>query len=703
MSVRVGIDIGGTFTDVVVHDGKTGKLLVGKYLTTPKDPSVSALNGLHDMLNRAGTDLSHVTQLLHATTIASNTVIERTVEEGVGLIITKGFGDYMQIGRQRKPDLYDLSLAKAKPLLPRDFIFEINERIDFDGSIVKPLQEEEIRQIARELVKRKVNSVGVCLIFSFINPEHERLVGRIIKEEAPGIRVSLSCDVCPVWREHERMNTTAANAYIAGAVSSYLERMKSGLISGGYSGMLYMLQSNGGLTAGEALFKRPIWLLESGPAGGAMAASFFGRLMKQGNLLSFDMGGTTAKGCMIIDYKPTMRSEIEVDRHAMRPASGLTLSIPSIDMIEIGAGGGSIAQTSLGVIKVGPRSASADPGPICYSNGGTEVTVTDADLVLGYLSPDYFLGGEMKLDRDAALKGIQEKIAIPLGISVSEAAWGIHHTVNTNMELALRVISLERGYDPKDCTFIGSGGAGPVHGARLAKALGIPQAVFPPAAGVASAMGLLVSEARFDFGHTKMIEINDEISTEAVDAINQLYDEMAAEGINMVKETKLSTSATMTKSVDMRYRGQGYDVPVTILERELTAGDGVLLKKLFNERYLKEYGYTNTDQRCEAVTWRLSCSAGLPDVKIQELKNSVATVSDAMKGMRKVYFPEYKDYIDCDVYDRYMLPPGAVITGPAVVEERESTAVILPGHTGQVDKWGNLVISLKEWEGDLRL
>ncbi|MFQ5997168.1 MAG: hydantoinase/oxoprolinase family protein [Dehalococcoidales bacterium] len=692
MANRAAIDIGGTFTDVVVQD-EGGRLHVGKYLTTP-DPSVNALHGLRDTVRKMGIGLGDLTQVLHGTTVASNTVIQRTVTSGVGLIVTKGFGDYLQIGRQKKPDLFNLELRKSNPLLPRNVIFEVTERMDYDGSTVVPLNEDEVRQVARELVSRGIKSVGVCFLHSFTNPEHERRAGRIIQEEAPEAMISLSCDVCPVWREYERMNTVAANAYILMVVKDYLERMAKELRDGGYKGLLYMLQSNGGLAVGEGLLKRPIWLLESGPAGGVMAAIFFGKLSGYGNLLAFDMGGTTAKGCTVVDYKPNTRSEIEVDRHAMKPASGLSLSIPSIDMIEVGAGGGSIAEPRVGIITVGPRSAGANPGPICYRLGGTEVTVTDANLLLGYLSADYFLGGEMKLDREAAIKGLEEKIAKPLGIGITEAAWGIHNTVNTNMELALRVVSLQRGFDPADFTFIATGGAGPAHGARLAKALGMPRILFPPAAGVASAVGLLASEARFDLGRTWVTVFDGNLRSEVVDTINGIYDEMEAEGTKLLQECKAGTDFTMTRSADMRYRMQGYDVPVMLPSRRLTVADGPMLKDLFEESYFKMYGYTNPDVPFEGVTWRVSCGAGMPEVKIEKLKKTVASVAEAIKGRRKVYFPEYNGYEDCRVYDRYLLFPGATIEGPAIVEERESTAVILPGDVGQVDDWGNILVTL---------
>ena len=693
MANRAAIDIGGTFTDVVVQDER-GRLLAGKYLTTP-DPSINALNGLRDTVRKVGIGLGDLSQVLHGTTVASNTVIQRTVTSGVGLIVTKGFGDYLQIGRQRKPDLFNLELRKSNPLLPRNVIFEVTERMDYDGSIVVPLNEDEVRQIAGELASRGIKSVGVCFLHSFTNPEHERKAGRIIQEEAPDVMISLSCDVCPVWREYERMNTVAANAYILMVVKDYLERMAKELRDGGYEGLLYMLQSNGGLAVGEGLLKRPIWLLESGPAGGVMAAIFFGGLSGYGNLLAFDMGGTTAKGCTVVDYKPIIRSEIEVDRRAMKPASGLSLSIPSIDMIEIGAGGGSIAQPRLGIITVGPRSAGANPGPICYNLGGTEVTVTDANLLLGYLSADYFLGGEMKLDKDAAIKGLEEKIAKPLGIDITEAAWGIHNTVNTNMELALRVISLQRGFDPADFTFIATGGAGPAHGARLAKALGMPRILFPPAAGVASAVGLLASEARFDLGRTWVTVFDGNLRPEVVDTINGIYDEMEAEGIKLLQECKVGSNFTMTRSADMRYRMQGYDVPVILPSRRLTVDDGPMLRNLFEESYFKMYGYTNPDVPFEGVTWRISCSAGMPEVKIEKLKKTIASVEEAIKRRRKVYFPEYNGYEDCNVYDRYLLFPGATIEGPAIVEERESTVVILPGDVGQVDDWGNILVTLR--------
>jgi len=691
MAWRIGVDIGGTFTDFALQNEETGELVIGKRLTTPRDPSIAALEGVNDLLRRQGIGLADVSQVLHGTTLASNLIVERKGPK-TGLIVTRGFGDLLEIRRQKRWDLFDLSVDKPKPLVPRWLVFEVNERLAYDGSVVTPLDEAEVREVTGELVKQGVTSVGSCLLHSYRNPEHEIAVARIIEDEAPGLLVSLSSEVSPVWREYERASTTAANAYVMTAVRDYLRRMDRQLKEGGYEGDLFIMQSSGGLALAGIMEKFPVRMLESGPAAGALAAGFYGDLVNQRDLICFDMGGTTAKACVIQQGNPATKGELEVDKIGLKPGSGITMTVPSIDMIEVGAGGGSIARVGLGVVSVGPDSAGAEPGPVCYGLGGTEPTVTDADLVLGYLNPDYFAGGSMKLDREGAFKAVEEKIARPLGISVTEAAWGIHQVVNLNMENATRAVTLEQGHDPRMFTFIAFGGAGPAHGARLAKSLKCPRVLFPASAGVASAIGLLVAQVRFDLARTTHLLLDD---AGVLETINAIYADLETEAAQLLRESRAEGDFGMVRSADMRYSGQGAEVTTPLPAGKPDANQFMPLKLAFHEAYQRGYGYSNPDDLIEGITWRLAAYATTPRPRPERFGKSVAGVAEAVKETRQVYFPEHKGYVDCDTYDRYKLFPGAVVSGPAVIEERESTVVILPQDTATVDDWGNLMVSLE--------
>jgi len=690
MAWRLGVDVGGTFTDFALQNEQTGELVITKRLSTSKDPSEAVLDGLHDLLKQHGIGLADISQIVHGTTVASNVVLERK-GAGIALITTKGFKAVLQVGRQRKLDLYDYRQTPTPPLLSQRLVFEATERIDYDGSVYIPLDEEEVRKLAGQLVKLGIESAAVCFLHSYRNPEHEKKAAAVIREEAPEMMISLSSEVCPVWREYERTSTVVANAYVMTVVRRYMKRLAETLGNEGYDGSLYIVQSNGGLAAVDTVMQYPVRMLESGPAAGALAAQFYGKLMGEENLFSFDMGGTTAKSAVINRGQPTMRSEIEVDKLGLKAASGITIAIPSIDLVEIGAGGGSIARVSLGTIVVGPESAGADPGPICYGRGGTEPTVTDADVVLGYVNPDYFAGGAMELDKEAAIQGITDKIAKPLGIDVTEASWGIHRMVNLNMERGQRAVSIEKGYDPRLYTFIATGGAGPVHGMRVAKGLGCRRVLFPAAAGVASAIGLLVADVRFDIVRTTLLPL-DETSLESM---NKIYEDLEAEGIQLLKASKVSGDFRVARTADMRYVKQGYELATPLPRKKLVADDIPRIRQAYDEVYALNFGYSDPDQSVEGVTWLISASHPAPSVNLKRFERGAGRAEEALKQMRKVYFPEYNGYVDCNIYDHYRLMPGAVITGPAVVEERESTTVITPGDVAQVDELGNLLVTLK--------
>jgi N-methylhydantoinase A len=686
VSYRVGFDVGGTFTDFVLH-ASTGELHTAKRLTTYPDPSEACLAGLDDLVRRAGVSWGELAQAVHGTTLGSNLVIERKAR-GIGLLTTRGFRDVLVIGREKRYQVYDLQIEKPAPLIPRRMIGEVTERVLADGSIRDPLDEDDARRAIRALVARGVTSLAVCFLHAYLNPVHERRLAELVAEEAPGVAVTLSHEVSPTFREYERTSTTVVNAYVMSAVTAYLQSLQGALRERGYRGRLFVMQSSGGVATADAMERYPVRMIESGPAAGALMAAVYGELTGQKDLIAFDMGGTTAKLCLIENGRPSTTTAFELHRVNNAPGSGLPMNIQAIDLVEIGAGGGSIATARLGVIAVGPESASSTPGPVCYGRGGTEPTVTDANLVLGYLNPQRFAGGAMTLDAAGAARALDRALARPIGLTVEEAAWGVHAIVNTNMELATRVVSIERGRDPRDLTFVAFGGSGPVHGCRIAQALGIPRVILPAAAGVTAAIGLLAAEVRFDVARTYVRRL------EALDAaaVTAMYEEMAAQATEVVRQSAVTAQIMLVRAADARYVGQGYELTVPVPAGRLDAAALASVRARFDEIYAARYGYAAPDEPIEIVTWKLSAVGGAPRVSLA--KAPVTSDRDPRTGARAAYFPECGGFVETPVYDRYALTPGTAITGPAIVEERESTTVLPPGAAAVVDAHANLIVTL---------
>jgi N-methylhydantoinase A len=693
MAFRVGIDVGGTFTDFALTDDANGVLRMGKVLTTPEDPSLGVLQGLDAMAADAGVAVADIAEAVHATTIATNTVIQRN-GPATALLTTEGFRDVLLIGRQKRWELYDNFIDKPLHVIRRRHIWEVPERMTFDGKVLLTLDEEAVRAAARAMVAAGIKAVSVCFLHSYANDAHERRAGEILAEEAPSLSIALSSQVSPVYREYERASTTALNAYLMPAVSSYVRLLQEGLADRGYRRPLFIMQSNGGVATPDVVQQFPIRIIESGPAAGVLTAMRYAEAAGTDNLLSFDMGGTTAKVCLIESGVPSLTGQFEVDMVKLKKNSGLPINIPAIDLVEIGSGGGSIARVEMGAIAVGPESASSVPGPICYGRGGTKPTVTDADLVLGYLNPDYFLGGEMKLDLDGAAKGIERVIGAPLGIDVVQAAWGIHEIVTAQMAQAARVVTVGRGKDPRHFAFIPFGGAGPVHGARLARMLGCPRIVFATGAGVKSAIGLLVAEASFDLARTSIMGVD----AEAISGIAKVFGDLEVQGREQLAACGISGEAGIRRSADMRFVGQGYEINVPLDGRELT--DTKKLRQAFFDAYGEAYGdrAVNPDDRVEIVHFRLTATAPTRKARKDAPAARSAGLDRAVKGERPVYFPETDGYAKTPVYDRYLLGPGDRIHGPAIIEERESTAVILPQSVATVDDEGNIVVDLEATE-----
>ena len=687
---RVGIDIGGTFTDMLLV-GEDGSAVISKTLTTPGDPSLAVENALRPSLDRAVKAGERGT-LIHGTTLVTNALIERKGAP-TALLTTAGFRDAVEIGREHRYELYDLNLELPKPLVPRHLRFDVPERVAADGAVLGTLDEDFVRRLVAELRDKGIKAIGVCYLNSFRNPAHERRTAEIIAEVAPHIRVSLSSEVVAEIREFQRTSTTLANVYVQERVADYLAQLQSRLDKIGFAGSFFVMLSSGGIGTRETASRFPVRLLESGPAAGALAAAQAGMLSGHRDLLSFDMGGTTAKLCVIEDGRPLKTHEFEVDRvYRFRKGSGLPVRIPVIDMIEIGAGGGSVARIdSLGLLKVGPESSGADPGPVCYRQGGTEPTVTDADLVLGYLDPNYFLGGKMQLDLAGARKALG-RLGERLRMTAEQVAWGIHQIVNENMANAARAHLGERGKDPRRLPMYAFGGAGPVHGYRVAEILRLPAVISPFGAGVGSTFGLLAAPLAFDFVRSAYSRL-DEVDWRFA---NGLLDEMAEEGRNVLERSGLSPREIgYQRTADMRYVGQGHEVSVSLPDGVLSAAHLPQISAAFAKTYRGLYGREGPDVPLEVINWRVVASGPRPETTFKLARDS-SQPTETRKGSRRAYFPEREGYVETAVYDRYALKPGTQFAGPAIVEERESTLIVGAFGHALVDDSLNIIVELHD-------
>ncbi len=687
--LRLGVDIGGTFTDVCVL-GADGIVAVGKTLTTHTEPAAGVEAVLQETLSTHRLDPAAISSVVHGTTLVTNALIERTGSR-TALITTAGFRDVVEMGREHRYELYDLDLELPRPLVPRWLRFDVTERMYADGSVAVPLDRRRVATLARELADAGVEAVAVCFLHSHTNPAHEREAREVIQETAPQLRVALSSEVNPEIREYERASTTLANVYVQALVEDYLADLQRRLRRVGLGPEPRIMLSNGGVATIETARRFPIRMLESGPAGGALGAVAFGRAAGRDDQLSFDMGGTTAKVCIIEDGRPLVTHAFEVDRvYRLRAGSGLPVRAPVIDMIEIGAGGGSIARVdALGLVSVGPDSAGSEPGPVSYGRGGTACTVTDADVVLGYLDPDRFLGGRMSLDVDAAADAIRTQVAQPMAISVPQAAWGVHATVNENMANAARVHAVERGQDPARLPMLVFGGNGPVHGPGVAQALGSDTVVVPPAAGVLSALGFLAAPLSIDFVHSWHTELGAVTTQDAATVLQNL----AEQGGQVLRESGVAAGdIVFSRSLEMRFVGQGNEIEVPVPE----PGDGwqASVQQAFADQYRERFGAVAPRHvDAEIISWRVTARGPEPDARLRLSPPDAHSVSSV--GERAAYFPQEDGYVQTPVYDRYRLPPDAKVHGPALVEEDESTLVLAPGMTGTVGKDGSIVVRLR--------
>lgn len=688
---RFGFDIGGTFTDFVLVEVGTGRIETYKTLTTPAHPSQAVREGWRVLLERVGITGTAVESAIHATTLITNALIERKGAR-TALITTEGFKDTLDTQREMRYDIYDLHAPPVPPLIPRPWRFEVRERINAFGEVVEPFDEASLARAIEGLKAAGIEAVAVCFLHSYKNPDHERRTGDRLARALPGVSVSLSSDVAPEIREYERMSTAVANAYVQPIASRYIAQMEQDLRDGQYRRRLYLMLSAGGITTGDVAMRFPIRMVESGPAAGVLATVFYGEQLGVRNLVAFDMGGTTAKMCLIKDGRPSMAYMFEIARmHRFKRGSGLPVRVPAIELIEIGAGGGSIAWVDeMGLLKVGPESAGADPGPACYALGGTKPTVTDANVVLGYLNPDYFLGGRMKLDRLAAEAAIKP-VADRLGRSVPEAAWGIYQIVNENMISATRVHIAERGEDPRRLTLLAFGGAGPLHAYAIARALKMQGYICPAGAGVTSALGLLTAPAAFDLAHTFVARITPQTLIE----LDAVYAALEAEGRTRLSEAGVADAEMrFERSADMRHRGQGHEIVVDLPWPRLAEIDlDRDLRPHFYARYERMYGHAHTHLDLEIMTCRVRASGPRPTVALPQASPANGDLARARKGYRQAHLPDVGRLASLPVYDRDLLPAGAALPGPAIVEERDSTTIVGPGTTGRVDEYLNLIVT----------
>ena len=693
-ALRIGIDIGGTFTDAALVDGETGAIRVVKVLTTPEDPAQGFMAALERGLAECPASGGDVAAVVHATTVATNAIIEGKTAR-VGMLVTRGFRDILEIGRQIRSRLYDVHLQKPAPLVPRRFSLEVTERLDHEGRVLQPLDLDEVRQAARRLRQEGVEAVVVCLLHSYLNPAHERTVAEIVRAELPDVFLSVSSDVCPEYREYLRASTTAVNAAVMPIVSRYVDALESRLHALGAVAPFYVMQSNGGVMTSSSAKARPVYMVESGPAAGVIAAGAIAAPYGYKNVMSFDMGGTTAKVGLIQDGQLRLSTEIEVGAQSVTPlgegrGGGYPIRTPVIDLVEVGAGGGSEAWIDAGgALRVGPRSAGARPGPACYGRGGTTPTITDANLVLGRLNPAFFLGGEMALDAAAARKAIADRVAAPLALDPIAAAAGIVEIANAHMIGAMRLVSVQRGYDPRQFVLVAFGGAGPLHANALARELGIPAVLVPPNPGIASAVGMLMTDLRHEFVTTRRVRL-DALTPEALES---LFADFLVEGsARLDRDGVPASDRQMLRSVDLRYHGQSFELSIAVPAGALTVADVGRLRAEFDAAHERAYGYAAPEDAVELVNVRLAAIGVTPRPRRAPLPPGGRDAAKALKGTREVWFAEIGGWRNTNVLDRAKLLSGNVIGGPAIVEEHDASTLVHPGWEATVDQHGNLVV-----------
>ncbi len=680
MAWRVGVDSGGTFTDLCLFDDTTGRVEVWKVPSTPDDPSRGIAQGVEEGIARVGAGLPDIGYFGHGTTVATNALIQlRGVR--TGLITTDGFRDLLEIGRQKRPDLYDMQADKPPTLVSRDLRLGVVERVRHDGTVELALDEPALRAAAISLRDAGVEAVAICFLYGFLRPAHEQRAREIVSEVLPDAFVSTSHEVAPEFREFERMSTAVVNAYLGPVMRTYIERLGTRLRDGGLAAAPHLTQSNGGVIGFDQAARLPVRTVLSGPSTGVVAAQALATMVGMPELITFDMGGTSTDVALLTAGQCRLASEAVVH--------GYPIKAPMLDIHTVGAGGGSIAFIdSGGLLKVGPRSAGAHPGPVCYGLGSTEPTVTDANVVLQTLNPTHLLGGRMAVRQDLAREAIA-RLAAPLGLDVMATAQGIISVVTANMARAIRVISVQRGYDPRDYTLVAFGGAGPLHAARLARELDIPRILVPRNPGILCAMGLLLTDLRADFASTRLMTL----AATALPGIAAAFDDLAARAAAWFDAEHIPPDAQrLTRTADMRYAGQNYELPIPLPEGPIGPATLDALARGFDAAHRRMYGFVAENETVQLVTLRIEAAGLVPKAAFQPRPEGPPDATAAITGRRDVWLPEAGGFIACSVYGRERLAPGHRFAGPAIVEQMDATTVIPPGLHAHVEPFGNLVV-----------
>ncbi len=675
---KLGIDVGGTFTDVFLLNETNGIMAVHKVSSTPEDPSKAIMRGTSEILEGERICRDQIDYLAHGTTVATNAIIERKGGK-LGLLTTKGFRDLLEIGRQTRPRLYDLQLDYPPPLVPRDLRLEVDERVLHSGEVAIPLDEGSVKRQVEKLKQNRVDAVVICLLYSYMNPTHEARIKSIVKEEMPECYVSASHEVLPEFREYERLSTTTLNAFLMPIMDLYLRNFDEDVKNTGIRVSPRINQSSGGVMSVSTARQFPIRTAMSGPSAGVIGARFVGEAIGERNLITFDMGGTSTDVCLLEQGG----SPISNDRWV----AGYPAKIPSVDVNAVGAGGGSIAWVGLdGLMKVGPQSAGASPGPVCYGLGGTEPTVTDANVVLGRLHPEYLLGGRMKIAKSGAESALR-RLGEQLGFGLIETAHGVLKVVIANMVKAIRGISIERGYDPKEFCLMAFGGAGPLHAVGVARELEISTVIIPPNPGILCAMGLLVADTRNDYVKTALM-FTDQAD---VARINQIFEELEAEARQWLSEEGFDAGdQECFRSVDMRYVGQNFELPVEVLSQPLKPSDLEGLISRFYQEHDRNYGHFTPGEPTQLVNFRVTAHGLTPKLQLSRTRRE-GEVGSAIVDHREVYFGDLAPVLT-PIYDRVKVLPGEVIDGPAVIEQMDSTILVFPEDNAEIDEDLNVII-----------
>ena len=691
MGYQIGIDIGGTFTDFAVLDVDSQEVSTYKQLTTPGQPADAVFTGFDAIVSQNQISPESIESVVHGTTLITNAVIERKGST-VGLIVTRGFGDVIDMGSESRYEMFDLRIRYPDPLVARNRRAEVAERVLYDGSVEIDLDAGEVRDAVKQLVEEQgVEAIAVCLLHSYRKPDHEKQIRDIATQLYPDLYVSLSAEVYPDIREYARWTTTCINAYTQPVFDKYLADIERGLQCRSISAPLFIMTSNGGTVTPDTARKFPVRALESGPAAGALMSALHGKHLAKEALLSFDMGGTTAKGALIKDGEALKRYEMEVARvHDFKQGSGLIAKIPVIDMVEIGSGGGSIASIDpRGLLAVGPQSAGADPGPACYGQGGIEATLTDANLILGYLDEESFLGGKFKVFRGEASAVIEKNVCEALTLSLVRAAWGVHDIINEAIAKAFRIHASERGFDYRNSTMIAFGGSGPIHAVEVARKLQIPEVVFPVGAGVMSALGLLASPLSFEEVQFRHVFLED-LTLEEFE--HNFADLESRVGAILLDAGVSRDEIRYHYHLDMRYSGQGYAIEVPVPNERHLHEIFPTLKDLFRKHYATIYSDVELTSSIEITTWKIRASGTDPDFPSRyKTWTEAPNESSPQSRTRKVYFPAEKDYLDTQVLKRSEIQPNARLQGPVIIEETETTIVVGPGYSVRSDNDFNLI------------